>query len=124
MSEQDISKKIKNLRKDAASGPDGISPKLLQELKSSFLTPLALLFNMSVSRGEVPLGWKTATVCPIFKKGTRKDRGNYRQVSLTSVVCKLLESIIKDKITEHLIENNLIRNTQHGFCQANPAPPT
>ncbi len=61
------------------------------------------------------MGWKTATVCPIFKKGTKGDRGNYRPVSLTSMVCKLLESIIKDKITEHLIENNLVRNTQHGF---------
>ncbi len=115
ISEQDVSKKIKNLRKNAASGPDGISPKLLQELESSFLTPLALLFNKSVSTGEVPLGWKTATVCPIFKKGTKGDPGNYRPVSLTSVTCRLVESIIKDKITVHLIENGLIRDTQHGF---------
>jgi hypothetical protein len=91
------------------------SPKLLQDLESSFLTPLVLLFNKSVSTGEVPLGWKTATVCPIFKKGTKGDPGNYRPVSLTSVTCKLLESIIMDKITEHLIENGLIRYTQHGF---------
>jgi len=61
------------------------------------------------------LGWKTANVCPIFKKGTKGDPGNYRPVSLTSVTCRLLESIIKDKVTEHLIENGLIRNTQHGF---------
>jgi hypothetical protein len=115
ISEQDVSKKIKNLRMNAASGPDGISPKLLQDLESSFLTPLALLFNKSVSTGEVPLGWKTANVCPIFKKGTKGDPGNYRPVSLTSVTCRLLESIIKDKITEHLIENGLIRDMQHGF---------
>jgi hypothetical protein len=115
ISERDVSKKIRNLRKNAASGPDGISPKLLQELESSFLTPLALLFNKSVSTGEVPLGWKTAKVCPIFKKGTKGDPGNYRPVSLTSVICRLLESIIKDKVTEHLMENGLIRDTQHGF---------
>ncbi len=48
------------------------------------------------------------------KKGTKGDPGNYRPVSLTSVPCKILESIIKDKIMDHLLENNLISDSQHG----------
>jgi hypothetical protein len=59
--------------------------------------------------------WRTARVVPIFKKGARGDPGNYRPVSLTSVPCKLLESIIKDDIMNHLISNNIIKNSQHGF---------
>ena len=43
------------------------------------------------------------------------DPGNYRPVSLTSVPCKLLEAIIKDSIMCHLIENKLIKESQHGF---------
>jgi hypothetical protein len=52
---------------------------------------------------------------PIYKKGAKSDPGNYRLVSLTSVPCKLLESIIKDKLIDHLLENSLIYDSQHGF---------
>ncbi len=115
VSEQDIQRNIRKLRKDAASGPDMISPRLLQQLENSFLRPLSIIFNMSLESGTVPTAWKTATVTPIFKKGTKGDPGNYRPVSLTSVPCKILESIIKDKIMDHLLENNLISESQHGF---------
>jgi hypothetical protein len=56
-------------------------------------------------------------VVPIFKKGARTDPGNYRPVSLTSVPCKLLESIIEDEINKHLEENKLIKHSQHGFMK-------
>ena len=56
-----------------------------------------------------------AHVSPIFKKGAKGDPGNNRPVSKTSIVCKLLESIIRDKITEHLDQNKLINPSQHGF---------
>ena len=61
------------------------------------------------------MDWKRANVAPIFKKGKKCDVGNYRPVSLTSIVCKVMESIIKDSVTEHLGINKVIRNTQHGF---------
>ena len=65
--------------------------------------------------GEVPQDWRDAQISPIFKKGTKGDPGNYRAVSQISIVCKLLESIIRDKITEHLDQNKLIKPSQHGF---------
>jgi hypothetical protein len=85
VNEADILRKIRKLRKDAAPGPDRISPKILQQLEKSFLVPLKLLFNKTLIAGKVPSEWKTATVTPIFKKGTKGDPGNYRPVSLTSV---------------------------------------
>jgi hypothetical protein len=115
VNEADILRKIRKLRKDAAPGPDRISPKILQQLEKSFLVPLKLLFNKTLIAGKVPSEWKTATVTPIFKKGTKGDPGNYRPVSLTSVPCKLLESVIKDKIMSHLLNNELIKDSQHGF---------
>jgi hypothetical protein len=54
-------------------------------------------------------------VTPIFKKGTKCDPGNYRPVSLTNFPCKIMESIIKDRIMNHLLANNLIKESQHGF---------
>ena len=52
---------------------------------------------------------------PIFKKGTKGEAGNYRPVSLTSIPCKIFESILKDSIMDHLLNNNLIKSSQHGF---------
>jgi len=64
---------------------------------------------------EVPEDWKLANVTTIFKKGKRSDPGNYRPVSLTSVCCRILESIIRDSMMDHLIKNKLLRDSQHGF---------
>ena len=61
--------------------------------------------------------WKKANVTPIFKKGSKGDPGNYRPVSLTSVACKLMESILRDAVTDHLDRNRLIRRSQHGFTK-------
>ena len=52
---------------------------------------------------------------PLYKKGNKSTPGNYRPVSLTSVVCNVLESIIKDAIMEHLEQHKLIEVSQHGF---------
>ena len=64
---------------------------------------------------KIPLDWKRVNVIPIFKKGDKSEVDNYRPVSLTSIVCKLLESIIKDKMIEFFDENDLIRDSQHGL---------
>ena len=52
---------------------------------------------------------------PIFKKGDESKIENYRPVSLTSLVCKTLQSIYNDTIEQLLDENDAIRDTQHGF---------
>jgi hypothetical protein len=65
--------------------------------------------------GKVPREWKSATVVPIHKKGNKREAGKYRPVSLTSIPCKVLESVIKDRRMEHLFYNNLIKDMQHGF---------
>ena len=51
---------------------------------------------MSLQEGSVPLEWEEANIIPLFKKGSRNESVNYRPVSLTSVICKLLEAIIRD----------------------------
>ena len=77
---------------------------------------LSFLFNNSLSKGKIPSDWKIAEVRPIFKKGTKSNPGNYRPVSLTSVVCKIFEGFVRDKLFKHLIENNLLSKEQFGFC--------
>ena len=59
--------------------------------------------------------WRCASISPIFKKGHRTLRFNYRPIFLTSVISKILERIIRDELLGHLIENRLINKAQHGF---------
>ena len=62
--------------------------------------PLAHVFNMSLQEGMLPLEWKEANIIPLFKKGLRNKSENYRPVSLTLIICKLLETIIREHMTE------------------------
>ena len=58
-----------------------------------------------------------ANISAIYKKGGKEAPGNYRPVSLTSTICKVFESIIRDEIIKHLDKYDLIHNTQHGFMR-------
>jgi len=58
-----------------------------------------------------------ANVIPIYKSGSKFSVSNYRPVSLTLVVYKVIQSIIKDSIDKYLDEFNLVKETQHGFVK-------
>ena len=81
---------------------DGIPPKLLLKIVEQISIPLATVFNLSLEEGIVPLEWKEANIIPLFKKGSRNKSENYRPVSLTLVICKLLERLIKDHLVDFL----------------------
>ena len=112
---QMVKKKLCNLKSFSAPGPDNLSPNLLINLADSLMYPLAIIFQLSFDKGEVPRDWRIAHVMPIYKKGSKSKVENYRPVSLTSVICKVMESIVKDKIVEHVTTSELIFPSQHGF---------
>ena len=110
-----VNNKLKELNTNKAQGPDKIPPYVLNEIRNELSLPLCVLFNKSLESGELPEDWKTAEVTAIFKKGNKSDPGNYRPVSLTCVLCKVLESLIRDVIVTYFTENNLYAKCQHGF---------
>ena len=73
-------------------GPDGIHPRELRELAEVLTKPLSIIYQQSWLTGEVPVDWRLANVTPIYKKGRKEDPGNYRPVSLTSVLGKVMEA--------------------------------
>ena len=113
-----IASKINSMKENKSPGVDGISPKILKETVEQMSTPLAHVFNMSLQEGTVPLEWKEANIIPLFKKCSRNKYVNYRPASLTSVICKLLETIIRDHMMDFLIKHKLINPSQHGFLKA------
>ena len=111
-----IERKLANLKTNKATGPDGISPKILKEAGDAMLSPLMFLYNMSLKDGYVFSQWKTARVNPVFKKDEVTEIGNYRPLSLLSVPSKILETIVADSIIHHaFMENKLITDKQWAY---------
>ena len=112
---QGVQKLLKNLNPHKAGGPDGISPRVLKELADELAPALTTIFQSSMSSGVVPADWRSAYVTPIFKKGEQYNPANYRPVSLTCIVCKLMEHIVVSSVMQHFEAHNLLNDRQHGF---------
>ena len=115
ITEETVSLKLKSLNPNKSPGPDKMYPRVLKELHKELAIPFTHLFKLSLEEGVLPSDWKHAEVAAIFKKGIKTDPGNYRPVSLTSVICKVLESFIRDTIQIHMEQNKLYSTCQHGF---------
>ena len=69
-----------------------IHPRMLQELVDIIAEPISIHLNKTLQYGYILVDWKRAYVSPIYKKGAKNQVENYRPISLTSLVCKLIES--------------------------------
>src|SRR6218665_2247613 len=114
---ENVVKQLKRLKTDKSSGIDEIYPKFLHEVREEIGEVLAQIFNKSMQTGDILQEWRDALVVPLFKKGNRSDPCKYRPVSLTSVMCKVMERIVKDSVVEHLNKYNVVKGSQHGFTR-------
>ena len=112
-----VSKSLKSLAGNKSAGPDGIHPHMLKILAPVIARPVCDLFESSILQGAIPEDWKRAIVVPIHKGGTASDIKNYRPVSLTSVLCKVLERLVRDVVCHHLVRHSLLNTAQHGFLK-------
>ena len=110
-----VDAEIKAMNVNKACGPDNIHPRMMKELVSFISLPIAILLNRTMQEGVIPRDWKRAFVSAIFKKGSKSIAENYRPISLTSLVCKLMETFIKNAIMAHLVSNSLLSSKQFGF---------
>ena len=95
-----------------------IHPKFLKETKDYTTQPLTTIYQTSLDEILIPPIWKRANVSAIFNKGEKKKKTlNYRPISLTSVPCILMEKLVRGAIVNHMTENNLFSNAQHGFIR-------
>ena len=92
-----------------------LHPRILKELAKEISKPLQDIFTTSLREGKLPGDWRIAHITPIHKKGSKTEAGNYRPVSLTSILCKIMEGVIRDKVVNHMKENKLFSKDQHGF---------
>ena len=113
--ESDVTKILLSLNTNKACGPDGVTARLLREASSSIVPSLTRLFNSSLALGKLPCEWKDANVSPIFKKGDKELVCNYRPISLTCLLVKVLEKLVASHISSFINSKNLLSDHQFGF---------
>jgi len=117
ITELEVFEALSSLKPNKAPGPDNLNPQVLKYCAGSLAKPLFLLFTESLNTGVLPSDWRQANVTPIFKKGCKVSPENYRPVSLTSQVVKVLESLVRSRVLGFLDDNEIITSCQHGFIR-------
>ena len=106
---------IKELSPNSAGGPDGIPASLLIICAEEIVPALKIIFSHSLSSSLILTSFKEAAIIPVFKSGDKSLPSNYRPISLTSVLSKVIEKIIRKQVLTFLSHRGYLNNTQHGF---------
>ena len=117
ISENGLMKLLQNLKPGKAAGPDKLKPLLLRELREEIAPIIQIIFDRSLKTGKLPADWMKANVMPVFKKGDKSLAANYRPISLTCILCKVLEHILASNIVKHLDGQGILYDLQHGFSE-------
>ena len=108
-----VKKVITNLDSSKASGPDCIPVVVLKNCEPELSYILAKLFNKRLKESCFPDCWKVSSVVPVFKNvGERSTAKNY---CLLSVVSKVFEKLVNNRIVDHLEKCGLFSDFQYGF---------
>ena len=111
-----VRKVVMNLDLSKASGPDCILVVVLKNCEPELSYILAELFNKCLKESCFPDCWKASSVVPVFKNvGERSTAKNYLPVSLLSVVSKVFEKLVNNRIVGHLEKCGLFSDFQYGF---------
>ena len=117
VSKSGVLKLLLGIDDSKATGPDGIPGKFLKSCAHELHEVFTIFFQKSLDLGEIPEDWKSANIFPLFKKGDKGNVENYRPISLTSIVCKLLEHIVHSNISSFFESKKFLTPLQHGFRQ-------
>ena len=112
---EEVRKKLSKLNPEKSSGLDNLHSKTLKELSKALDKPLQILYQNTLTKRNIPDERKHANITGVFKKGDRNKPNKYRPVILTCILCKVMESLIRDKIMNHMKRNKLFSNKQFGF---------
>ena len=110
-----VCKMLSTLDKSKATGLDNIPARFVSDAAEQITPSIAHIINNSITQGKVPQEWKVAKVTPLYKKGNKTDSGNYRPVSVLSIISKVMERIIYDQMYVYLETNNILYDLQSGF---------
>ena len=114
-SEEEVLSIINRLKTKTSSGPDELSSDTLKKIKLDILRPLTFLINALLEDGLFPDFWKLAKLIPLFKGGDATDSQNYRPISLLSILGKVFEYVILDRLVNFFDKHKILSPNQFGF---------
>ena len=106
---------INEMSSSSASGPDGLPAILFKECRDELSIPLQILFAKSFSENHIAQCLKSAAIVPVYKGGGASIPSNYRPISLTSIMMKILERVIRKQIIAFMTKRCVFNPSQHGF---------
>ena len=113
LNEDIIIEAIHELSPNSAAVPDCVPSSLLINCATELALVVLLIFSHSLSHEVIPKSWKRAAIITIYKSVDKTVPSNYRQISLTSVICKVLERIIRKQVFSFLDQKGCLNSTQH-----------
>lgn len=115
VSEYEVLKIITSLKNKTSTGQDGTSNFLLKLVAEEIAKPLAHVINLSFQEACFPKALKISRVTPVFKKGSKENKENYRPISLVSSIGKVFEKAFYSRLSGFLAKHTVISVNQHGF---------
>ena len=106
---------LESLSKGRAAGPDSLKNELFLGCSLTFSEMLCPFFDLYLRESRFPLEWKSVVVNPVYKSGDKMSVSNYRPITLSSVVLKILERCLYKPLLEFLDSHNVIPPSQFGF---------
>jgi len=106
---------IQNLNNSKSVSCDNISNFLIKECKNDIILPLLYVINLSLDSGIFPAGLKMTKIIPLYKGGDSTLMSNYRPISLTSPIAKILERVMFNRVSNYLNHYNVLYEYQFGF---------
>jgi len=100
---------LEKLNVSKLPGPGELHPRILYETRIKITTPLKLKASLKLK--ELPHDWVKANISAVYKKGKKFELCNNRPISLTSIMCKIMEQFIRDYIIQHFLHSDLLART-------------
>jgi len=115
VTEDKVSKILSNLNSNKATGLDQLPSRFIKDGAKFITTPLTFIVNLSISSSRIPDDLKAAKITPIYKKNSKTEAGNYRPVSILSIISKVFEKAVYEQVDHYLSDNKLLYEYQSGF---------
>ena len=97
------------------TGVDNLAGRFLKDSSNILFTPIAKICNLCIKLASFPDKYKISKIKPLYKKGLKTDRKNFRSISLLPLISKIIERIIHDRTMNLVSDNNVLYKYQSGF---------
>ena len=113
VTEKEVGKAVKAMKNNKQPGKDGIRSEMISSACFYLCKPITKLFNFIWNTEQVSSSWSDGFICPIHKKGSRSDSGNYRGITLLSCLGKLFQTVVRNRLTQWA--DDILVDNQTGF---------